>query len=137
VIDEYEHDHDPDDRRFDRAALSGINYRRWTRAMTALSSAMWELPRRSGASGPNTHDLGIDRLQQSNIRSCLDLMCRFGDEFDYRPTAAEVERIGRELVLMKPSLDNIRRDHRRVRREEADQGRNQTPRLRRGPRAGG
>jgi hypothetical protein len=85
--------------------------------------------------GASSHDLGIDRLRQMHTTIArLDLLYAFVDEFEYRPTALEVELIGRELRRMTPRLDRICPDHRSLRQER---NRNQTPRLRRGPRAGG
>jgi hypothetical protein len=125
-------EHKPD-RTADRIALSRIDHRRWSPVALALSRALWDLPRRPGARGKSTHDLGIDRMAREQLT--LTMMYEVVDEFEYRPTAAEIERIGRELFRMKPRLDMIRLNHRRMRQEEASHGR--TPRLRRGPRAGG
>jgi hypothetical protein len=92
--------------------------------MFELSATLWKLPRRPGARGHSSLDLGIDRLRRDPI--CIMYLIHYADEFEHRPTASEVERIGRELVSTKLSLDEIRRDHRGVRREEAD-SRNQPP----------
>lgn len=118
----------------DRDAIHRIDYRRWNRGMLELSQALWELPRRPGARGHSSLDLGLDRLRRD--QPTLAMMYRVVDAFEYRPTAAEVERIGRELFRMKYTLYLICRDHRRMRREQAEADRSQTPRLRRGPRAG-
>ena len=76
--------------------------------MLDLSRKMWELPRRPGARGHSSHDLGIDRLRRSHtISSCLNLIYAIVDEFEYRPTAAEVERVGTELFRTKSMLDKI------------------------------
>jgi len=165
VIDEHVPDRDLTSEA-DRIEIHRIDYRRWSWTMIQLSQALWDLPRRPGARGPSSLDLGIDRLRTIRLDPSLVvhllgyfnpallrrhlppfspeqavaefvaiLIRRVVDEFEHRPTAAEVERIGRELVLIKLSLDQIRQDHRRMRQEEAD--RDQAPRLRRGPRAGG
>ena len=76
----------------------------WTPWMMALSSTLYELPRRPGSTGPSTHEYGVDRLaRMRNGARAAELLWDCMDDLEHRPEEDEVIRMGRRLLAMDRS----------------------------------
>jgi hypothetical protein len=91
-----------------------LDFKDWTPEMMALASCMFELPRRPGDTGPNTHEFGIDRLASlPRGREAIGMLYDHVSSIEWRPNEKEVVRIGQTLLTLKRELDQLHRDRRR------------------------